>query len=66
MDWNAIKEIEDFIESVVTTFEGAFNMLWDIITSTDGRFIYISGFQEPLELRDPLAFIFNSSKDTQN
>ena len=39
-------------------------MLLDIITSSEGRFIYIPGFDEPLHLYNPLSYLFTNSHDT--
>ena len=64
IDQNAYLDLENFFQSIISSIEGAFSMFLDVITSSEGRYVYLPGLDEPLHLFNPLSYLFTNSHDT--
>ena len=55
IDNGALIDIETLVLSFVNSLEGAWHMIWNALTSSQGRYIYIPGLSSPIHIWNPLA-----------
>ena len=63
IDNRAIVDLETLFLSFINSFEGAVHMLWNALTSSQGRYIYIPGISSPIHIWNPFA---SNTKDNES